>query len=157
MGLEDYKRRRVANAIMLSVGLFEKSAEICRALGRGKGVDVLAEDVFPVVVDLHSEHICICIVSVSEAFWPLEVEDAESLIIEFREYIKTQVGEQLVEEGAHMFFAPAREIPRTAAPLLKPKVGDMKKKLQTWLDAENPSSFDENTCLKMCLSLKLDE
>jgi len=150
MGIEDYKRRAVANSLLFAVGLVDRSEEMCTALGSGvPGLDILADDGFPVSVSVGGETTCVYVLSVTDAFWPdASVPDAETFA-KWLAYIKDQTG----KSDAAIYFSRASAVPRTPPPLLKPKVGEMKKRIQGWIDSEQLAALDEAACLRMTRSL----
>merc|ERR1711990_1109916 len=92
MGLEDFKRRVVGNAIMSSVGLLEKAIDICRDLGKPpEAPDVLADDIFPVALAAGNDEVCLYVISVSPTFWPAGASLAEAEVRKLSEYIRSKM------------------------------------------------------------------
>jgi len=159
MGIEDFKRKAVANQIMFSVGLLEIMSDICTALLQDKSAtpNIFADNVYPVVVSLASkEEQCVFVVSVTPTFWPEGATVSEEEMAKWTKYIKEKsAGGSDDDIPIRMFFSRYSDIPRTPAPLLKPIVGRMKKALQGWVDAEKPPNMDEAACTRASLSLRL--
>jgi len=150
MGIEDYERRAVTNSLLFAVGLFERSEEMCKELGRGTpGLDILADDGFPVTVSVGGESACVYVLSVTAAFWPDAKAIDVATLTKWLAYIKSQSG----KSDAAIYFSKASKVPRTPPPLLKPKVGEMKKAIQKWIDSEKLTALSETACLRMTSSL----
>lgn len=154
MGVDDYKRKQVANSIMFQVGLLEHAEKICAALppkntggvGPGEVPFVLTNEVFPVDIKLAgSEEACVYVVSVTPQYWGSAEVVSDALFKPWVDYINSGVE----QPWPALYFAPAGKIPRTQPPLLKPKVGDMRKALQKWVDDEKVACLDAATCMRM--------
>jgi len=92
------------------------------------------------------------VVSVNPVFWPPGEPADPSAVKQWLTYIK----EHMNGKVPVLLFSPVHRIPRTDPPLLKPKVGEMKKKVQEWMDRENPKAIGEALSLSMTTSLLLD-
>lgn len=147
MGVDDYKRRCVATAVMFKAGLLEKCKEIGEALGCPEASEPFANDVYPVLVEKADAQTCVLVVSVSSSYWPADAQKSLEDLEPWSNYLAEAVGNPEVSV-AGVFFAPESSIPRTPPPLLKPKVGDMKKLLQDWVDQANPV-LDQAALLKL--------
>lgn len=135
LGVEDCQRRANANDIMIAAGLYKHASNLAHALGSHALMqDVLVTDVYPVKLD---EKLTIFVVSVSKAYWgPVDATPAEEKLSAWRDYIKKRSGVD------SLVFAHTDLVPRTAPPLLKPKTGVMREKLQAWLAAQGLQTSD---------------
>lgn len=144
MGLEDFKNKRAADAVMCAAGLYDSRETVAKAVGSEGAEDVLVQGVYPAKVTTGGAEHCIFVCAISESYWPSEDrEPKEGSLEAWAKYIK----EATKGEVELLVFTPSSKIPRTPPPLLKPKAGEIKKALQAWLDRRGVRELRAEECL----------